>query len=176
MAAYEKLFSQRLDEDELIATLTPHEGAMDALRTLSDNGSVCFVTSGSNRGCELAGPACWSVGPTSRSKAMTGFLKAPDTVEVHALSTEVDKRPGELRILAGADERCLVVASTDTLLRTAELAGVFSVGISSGVCSAPRLHQSGADVVYPGITDLADSISGGAGDLIRAGLLPAPLG
>lgn len=162
MAEYEKLFAQRQEEDELISSLHAQEGAADALRVLSGHGTLCYMTTGVNH--------------ARRAELLASCLEVSAGVEVHALSVDARKRPGELKHLAGSEKRCMVVASTDSLLRAAELAEVFAVGISTGVCNAARLHQSGADIVYPRLADLADSIRSGASDLIRAGLLPAPLG
>lgn len=158
---YAQLFCRRAEDDESIAGLVLQDGAGDAMASLSRAGSVVHITLGSNH--------------AARAGVLTRAFKAKGRIDVRPLSADVRKRPGELKSLTGADNRSMVVASSDGLIRAARDAEVFTVGISAGVCSAARLHRAGADVVYTGLQELAESVSQGASDLVRAGLLPAPL-
>ena len=78
----------------------------------------------------------------------------------------------DVRVLAEADDRVVVVATSDVLVRSADAADLFTVGVSSGACSVKRLQQAGARVVYRELAELAASLKGGGGDLVRAGMLP----
>ena len=80
------------------------------------------------------------------------------------------------RVADPFDPRAVVVASTDTLLRSADAADLLTVGIASGICFATRLHRAGAKVAYAELGELADSLRNGAKDLIQAGVPPLPLG
>jgi phosphoglycolate phosphatase-like HAD superfamily hydrolase len=91
------------------------------------------------------------------------------------LDPDPRRRPAELKILAKASPRTIVVSASDALVRSAGSAELITVGISSGNCTGPRLHQAGASVVYKELAELVESLQTGARDLVQAGLLPRSL-
>ncbi len=159
---YHVRFEELIEADDLIARFDVTEEVKDAQATLSTFGSCYAVTTGAN------GAARRRV--LEQSRLLHLFA------DVVALDKDPRRRPGQLRILADNDERTIVAGASDTLMRSAEAADLFTVGLTSGMCSAERLHQAGARIVYRDLCELANSLRGGAEDLIRAGLLPVPLG
>lgn len=162
LADYQTRFAERVESDEIITLLEPYEGVTDSLAALTRYGTLHFVTGGKNA--------------SARRKALESTGLAGTSNEIVALDPNVRRRPGELKTLAAGDPRTLVVSAADDLIRAAGEAELFTVGIACGACVAARLHQGGADVVYGSLDQLVDSLAQGGQDLIRAGLLPAPLG
>ena len=159
---YHTRFSELAETEELIGRYQPHAETARHLHALRQFGLCTMVTLGSNVGARRA--------VLERAGLLSVFSQA------EALTPDPRRRPGELKALAAQDNRTIVAASTDALLRAASAAEVFTVGISNGTCTQRRLFQAGADVVYSDPGALSASVQSGARDLIRAGLLPPPLG
>ena len=153
-------FDQRVEEDRLIADYELLPGVEAALETIARHGRYSLVSIGSN------------IAARRRLAAEMRLAIA----RMEPLDVDPRRRPGQLRVLAGGDQRDLVVAGTDALARSAGQANLVTAGISSGSCTAERLHRAGADIVYSGLGELAESLQSGAKELIQAGLLPPPLG
>ena len=158
---YRARFGERLEGDLTVEQYSPHAGIDQALDGLTRRGSPCLITLGAN------------LSARRRVLHHTGLTRYFTKLET--LNSDPRRRPGELRVLAANERRTLVVASTDSVIRAASQAGLFTVGIASGSCADARLHQAGADVVYPDIHRLVTSLSSGGHEMIRAGLLPPPL-
>lgn len=154
-------FAQRIEETDEIAKYTTQPGFEQMIASMSRDGDVALVTLGANRPARSA----WL--------AKIGWASLAERFET--LSDDPRRRGVELRVLASGEPRTVVVASSDAIVRAAGSAGLFSIGISCGACTPARLHQAGADVVYTVPDGLTTSLGSGAEDLIRAGLLPAPL-
>ena len=161
IAEYEKRFDAHLESDSLVASYQPQPDIRDTLAQLTRGGSCCLITLGSN----VAGRRT-----VLEIHGLAGLFARFDGMEA-----DPRRRPAELRRLCEADARSLVVAASDSLIRSAGEAGVVSVGIAAGPCSMARLHQAGASVVYKALHELSASIRDGAADLVQAGLLPRSL-
>ena len=161
IAEYQKRFDDHLDSDALVASYQPQPDIRDPLLLLARSGSCCLITLGSN----LAGRRT-----VLERHGLAGLFTRFDGLE-----TDPRRRPAVLRRLGEADPRTLVVAAADALIRSAGEAGMICVGIAAGPCSAARLHQAGASVVYKALHELSASIRDGAADLVQAGLLPRSL-
>ena len=75
--------------------------------------------------------------------------------------------------------QCLYMAADGKLIlliRSADSAELFTVGVACGNCTAARLHRAGARVVYKETDELVFSLRSGARDLIDADMLPLPMG
>ena len=158
---YHRRFEQCLESDEVLARLGPRARAEEILRDLGRYGELCLITLGSN------------VEARRRVLERAGLLQ--HVKQTAALDPDPRLRAGELRAMAGGDPRTVVAATTDPLIRAAGQAGLFTVGVACGACAAPRLERAGADIVYGELRELVQSLTSGAPDLVRAGLLPAPL-
>ena len=90
--------------------------------------------------------------------------------QMERLDADPRRRPVELRVLAGNDRKAAVIASSDTLIRSADAAELFTIGLSTGLCTPVRLHRAGARIVYKSLEELVDSLQSGAEDLIKLGL------
>jgi phosphoglycolate phosphatase-like HAD superfamily hydrolase len=88
------------------------------------------------------------------------------------LDPDPRRRPAELKLLAKARPRTVVVGTSDVLVRSAGSAELVTVGISTGSCTGLRRHQAGASIVYKELAELGQSLQTGARDLVQAGLLP----
>jgi len=159
---YYARFQDRLESDDVLAQLEPHDQIDGVLASLSTQGTLCLVTLGSN--------------VEARRVRLEKLRLLRSAGRVEGLSGDPRKRPGELRALAGAAGRSVVAAASDSLIRAAGEAGLVAVGVSNGACSAERLFRAGAGVVTKGLDELCAGIREGSGDLARAGLLPPALG
>lgn len=93
-----------------------------------------------------------------------------------SLDPDPRRRPGQLRTLAGGEKRVLLAAASEALIRAGGSAEMITAGFSCGLVSAARLQHAGADVVYDQSAELLRTLDHGAPDLVRAGMLPLPLG
>jgi beta-phosphoglucomutase-like phosphatase (HAD superfamily) len=159
---YRARFAEWIESDDLFVETPMQDGVVERLRSLARFGACSPVTLGTNL--------------EARRRAIDRFGISDAVERLAALSLDPRRRPTELRALAGDDPRALVVASTDVLIRSADAADLFTVGVSSGDCTGVRLHRAGARVVYPDLAALVASLRSGAGDLIDAGMLPPPIG
>lgn len=158
VASYRTRFELEVEATENIDQFEWRSACADALQRLSRHGSCAGVTVGSN---------------LDARRAVLNRGRIGDFVDrLDGLHEDPRRRPGELTMLATGQPRTMVVAAGDALIRAAGQAQLFCVGVSSGYCSARRLHQAGADLVYTQLEELVDSLDHGAPDLIRAGLLP----
>lgn len=161
LAEYQTLFDERFESPASIAQLAVRADALAAIRRLQRYGSCHIVTLGTNLESRRA-----QLVQASATNLFAG---------VHGLPVDPRLRPRELKSVAEGDKRTIVIAGNDALLRSAREAELFGVGVSCGSCTPARLHQAGADIVYAGLSELADSLETGGADLVKAGLLPAPL-
>ncbi len=161
--AYHVRFGQLIETDEVLGRLEPHAGMDDVLDTLARFGRCSLTMIGSNLAARRA---------VLERTGLAGYF-----TRAEALSSDPRRRVGELSVLAAGDERTIVAAATDSIVRSAGAAELIAVGIASGSCTPARLHRAGADVVYHELRELSASVRAGGRDLIRAGLLPpAPSG
>ncbi len=133
-----------------------------SLRVLRTHATLVFFTLGSNAAVR-------------RAKLESFKLLLPRE-SVECLDPDPRRRPAQIKELSGSERRSLLVASTDSAIRAAGEAGIFSVGLSCGSCAMPRLHAAGADVVFKDLPGLLDTLEHGGEELVRAGLMPRPLG
>ncbi len=159
---YHRRFDEQVESDDVLSQATLHEDVRDTLLALSKHATLVMITTGSNLAARK--------GFLDRNKLGPLFERAVK------LDPDPRRRPAELRVLAGGDPRTIVVSTAETLLRAAGSSDLFALGVSSGACLPARLHQAGAAVVFRDLSDLTDTLATGAQDLVRAGLLPAPLG
>ena len=159
---YWRRFDEQIELDSVIATYEPHAGVAAILAGLTEHGICTLVTLGSN------------VAARKSNLQRYGLIRFFPQAE--RLSEDARRRPGELRMLAAGDERTVVVVASDSLVRACGEADLFCVGLLCGACGVSRLHQAGASVVLKGVGELLAELRAGCGELIRAGLLPPPLG
>ena len=159
---YTAQFDERIERTETIERYAVRDKVPEVMRRIRRHGAVSLVTFGTN--------------VLARRAVVAGRNLDGRVEPCESLNADPRRRPAELRALCGGDRRTIVVATTDSLLRAAGSAELFSVGMARGACSVRRLHQAGADVVLDDLADLADSLDNGATALIQAGLLPASLG
>ncbi len=162
---YHAQFEARVDCDDAISRYRLLPDAADALTTLGRYGACCLVTTGSNL--------------NGRRRALDEHLAGDGSrhfTRMESIDPDPRSRPTQMRALAGDDARSIVAASTDSVVRAADSAELFTVGIACGSCTAARLHRAGARIVYKQLKELAESLRAGGKDLIQAGLLPPRLG
>jgi phosphoglycolate phosphatase-like HAD superfamily hydrolase len=161
IAEYDRRFAEHVESDALLAAYGPQPEVRETLAQLARVASCSLMTAWSNLdGRRVA----------LEKHGLAGFAERLEAVE-----SDPRRRPAQLRRLGEGDPRTLVAAATDSLIRSAVEAELFTVGIASGGCSVARLHQAGANVVYKELHELATSLRSGAADLIGAGLLPPSL-
>lgn len=162
LAEYYERFAEHIEGDELLAKASPQEDVAQHLRFLAGKGPCVLVSLGRNVAARAA---------LVQKAGLRSFF-----AEVQGVSEDPRRRPAELKALAAAEPRTMVVAATDALIRSAGSAELFTVGIPLGSCTAKRLHAAGASIVYDDLAELVASLQSGGGDLVKAGLLPASLG
>lgn len=160
--SYRELFIAALESDEVLRATPLHESANLHLKAVARHATLICLTLGTN----LA----------ARQEVLQKGGIAALCAQSAALDPDPRRRPGHLRTLAGNEKRVLVAAASEPLLRAAGSADMIAVGFSTGAASSARLQQAGADIVYGGLDELAGTLTRGAPDLVRAGLLPLPLG
>lgn len=161
---YQSAFDEWVENEASWKDVRVVENLNDIMRKVSRIGTCMVMSCGRN--------------PELRCKLLTSQYQGPLPLgEVFALDSDPRKRSAGLRAkLSGvAEGRAVAVVSTDLCTRTAREIGLLTVGISSGSCSAARLTQAGAEIVYRRFSEFANSLSSGAADLIDAGLAPAAL-
>lgn len=159
---YFRRVEHRIEADDVVERLNPQPRIDELLERLGRHGACCLITLGSNF--------------DARRRLLEHANLWRHFEGVASLNADPRLRSGELRALLDGDPRTVVVAATDSVIRAAGQAELFSVGLAGGACAMPRLHQAGADVVYQHLSGLVDSLSTGGQDLVRAGLLPLPWG
>ena len=162
VAEYHRRFAEYAESDASVGTCETQPGVAAAVRALAECGSCCAVTLGSNVSARRA---------LLDRAGLARFLERTER-----LAPDPRRRPAELRGLSADDDRTIVVAATASLVRAVGRAELFGVGLSCGTTAIARLHQAGADIVYKALEDVVVALEAGAKDLIRAGLLPPPLG
>jgi len=161
IADYEKRFDAHFESDALLASYPPQGDIRDSLLQLARFGACSLITLGSNLAARRI---------VLEKQGLAALFTRFDR-----LDADPRRRPAELRKLCEAEPRSLVVAASDSLIRSVGGAGLVSVGVAAGPCSVARLHQAGASVVYKALHELSTSIHNGAADLVQAGLLPRSL-
>lgn len=152
---YHEQFTRTVEADDLVAKYKCHDGIENLLSTLVRYGACTSVTLGSN----VAG----------RSNLLESQPYHQHITRTQPLSDDPRRRPAELKVLGGS-EKAAVIASSDTLIRSADAAELFAIGVSTGLCTPARLHRAGASVVYKSLDEFLESLQSGAEDLIQAGL------
>lgn len=162
VAEYNRCFAKQVESDSTVAKCRPQAAVREAMSALALQGSCCCVTLGSNLSARRG---------LLDQYGIRGLFEGVEQVD-----PDPRRRPGQLQVLAAGDKRAIVVAATDSLIRAAGGAELFCVGLACGLCGLTRLYQAGPSVVCKTLGDLVSSLETGATDLIRAGLLPPPLG
>jgi phosphoglycolate phosphatase-like HAD superfamily hydrolase len=147
-----------LEETEAIALCTEAPGAGDALRRLRRFGELILVTTGSNR--------------FARQSVLDRHDLSVHFARMRGLSAESSLRVAQLTELVDEDTRVLIVAGDEVLVRTAQKAGLVTIGVSNGATGDTILTRAGAQLVYPDLGKLADELESGGEHLLQAGLLP----
>lgn len=158
---YWSKFDELIESDEWIGKLQVDEDMSLVLHSLIRHGELRLVTLGGNL--------------SAREKLLVRHQLGQYFKQFERLNADPRRRPAELTVLAKINPRTIVVAGSEMLARSASLAELVCVGISSGSCTGPRLFQAGAQVVYKELPELVSSLQNGARDLIQAGLLPRSL-
>jgi len=159
---YRQRFGLLLEQPAILQRFLPVGEVVATLSKLGRHGPLNVITLGGN-----------AIERMSLLRSWTLSSLLPD---VHPLSPDPRQRPGELKALAKGDRRAIVAACSDALIRSADDAELFTVGLTCGACGAERLHRAGPRIVFKDLSELAASLTTGGADLIRAGLLPPPSG
>lgn len=162
LEAYDAEFDRLVETSNAVAQCEPHPALSDMVRQLQRFGLVFLVTARPNI--------------DERRQWLTRREWSGGVECFERLSDDPRRRPVELKALAANDDRAMVVASSDIVVRSADAADLFVVGVSSGTCSVKRLQQAGARIVYKTLDQLTASLRAGAADLVRAGMLPLTVG
>lgn len=157
---YER-FAVHVESDEIVNQFALQENVSSVLRSLAAHGPIIGVTLATNLTCRQL---------LLEQSKVAGLFR--DVVPINA---DPRRRGAELTALADGDKRSLVAASSDELVRAADSAELFCVGLTCGACSKPRLNRAGPALVYRALGEIAASLGSGAVDLVEAGLLPATL-
>ncbi len=160
-AEYRRLFDAAFEDTESIDSFTIRPDFLKHFPSLAGAGSCCLTTMGTNL--------------TARRDWLKRSQPKMTSMVFEAINEDPRKRPAELKFLADREPRAVVVATNDSLVRAAGSAELFSVGLPLGTCSAARLHQAGADIVFKDLDEFTDSLQAGAPRLVQAGLMPLPL-
>ncbi len=157
-------FAEVVESHEIMGIGKPHDGRKmnETIQALARHGRCAVVTTGANI--------------ETRRQVLERHGIGPLLTCTERLSEDPRRRPAELRALSQGDRHTIVAAASDAIIRAAREANLFALGISTGPCSAARLHQAGADVVYSSLGELPESLAKGMPDLIAAGLPPLSLG
>lgn len=158
---YWQKFDLLTESDEYIGAMPMVDECAPAITALARLSEIRVVTLGTN--------------VSARTKLLTKYGIARFIKQTERLDSDPRRRPAELKLLAKSNRRTLLVAASDALIRSAGAAELISVGISSGHCTGPRMHQAGAGLVYKELAELVNSLETGAHDLIRMGLPPRSL-
>lgn len=161
LAEYWAKFDQLVESVDSIEQFTLDDEMRASAAALARHGDLRLATLGSN----LPARRQWL-----EKHNLLRFFK-----QFEKLDADPRRRPAELKLLTKPDPRSIAVCASDTLVRSASAADIVTVGISSGPCTAARLHQAGAGVVYKELSELTESLEAGARNLIQAGLLPRSL-
>ena len=161
LTEYWTKFDQLVESDEWVGKLTIDDDCNATIMALSRHGDLRLVTLGANL--------------EARQKLLVKRGLARFFKQFEKLDLDPRRRPAELKLLSKTDPRTIVASASDALVRSSGSAELVTVGISTGSCTGPRLHQAGASVVYKELAELAQSLQTGARDLIQAGLLPRSL-
>ena len=161
LTEYWAKFDQLVESDEYIGNLAFDDDYIADIIALTLRGDLRLVTLGANLPARQKFLARHN---------LTRFFK-----QFEKLDLDPRRRPTELKLLAKASPRTIIVCASDALARSAGAADLVTVGVSTGNCTGPRLHQAGASVVYKELGELCQSLQTGARDLIQAGLLPSSL-
>ncbi|UCE58918.1 MAG: HAD family hydrolase [Phycisphaerales bacterium] len=156
--AFFTAFDEHMEKDDAVESLEPHPEIRQQLKILLKQGRCRLLSLGSNI------PA--------RQRLLDRLSLGDDFGHIRRLAHDPRQRPNDLRTLADGDPRTIVVAAADSIIRAAGQAELLAVGISSGSVAGARLHRAGADLVFTDLSGLTSSLQSGAGDLVRAGLLP----
>ncbi len=159
---YASFIQQALETDQALSALAPVSGIVEHIKRILRHATLIGVSVGANI--------------AARRESLKRCQLSDHFQVVEQLSVEPKRRPVELKMLAGDERRCVVLAASDMLMRSAGSAELIAVGLSTGICSSKRLFQGGADLVYTSLEEFAESLEGGAPDLVRAGLMPLSLG
>lgn len=153
-------FAALIESDEAVAQCRPQPDVADALRRITEHGECSLITVGRNRG--------------ARQQILSQHDLTVHFLRMMGLFGDPTRRPKQLCELAGDSRRAVVVAASTEVVRAAVRAELIAVGIAQGNCSANRLTQTGAALIFADLDALADDLDHGADRLSKAGLLPAP--
>ena len=161
-AEHVALLQRGMDVAETIARCGLSPDAEKGLVALAGRGALIGVTLGAN--------------VDARREWLARHRLGGLVPRCEALHADARRRPAEIVALAEKDRQAMVVAGGDALVRSADGAGVFTVGVSTGPCVAARLHRAGARMVFGTLDELAAALRDGAPELVRAGLPTSPIG
>ena len=160
IATYQSRLDELLESDDCLDRCCPQPAVQEALARLTKRARCALVTAGRNR--------------AARQRRLDTESLSIHFMEMQGLSADKSRRPEQLRKLIEESPRALLAASTVGVVRAGAEAGMFPVGISNGDCTARRLTQAGAQIIFGDLGELADELDAGSPQLIRHGLLPEP--
>lgn len=162
LSAYRRRFVEQLESDASIRAFAARSDLSENLTALKRFGAIDLVTLGTR-----LPPRKACLAEVAASSVFTQF---------ECLNADPRLRPAELKVLSRGNPRTIVIACSDALIRAADETELITVGLTCGLCAEARLHRAGVRVVFRTLRELLDDLRSGAPVLIRAGLLPMPLG
>lgn len=157
-AAYAELFANTIESDAILEAVGCQSGMAESLAEIGRFGPIVGITLGANVEARRRG--------LLRNRLDGAFAR------LERLDPDPRRRPAELLALAEKDPHAIVLAGTDALLRSADAAGLFGIGLSCGTCTSTRLQRAGPRLVMGDITQFATELRLGGAELVRLGLLP----
>ncbi len=151
-------FEQALEADENVALQTPQENCAETLTRLKRRGECVLVTAGANR--------------FARQILLDRLDLSVHFTTMRGLPEDGQGRVRALQELTDGDDRVVVAAASEGVVRAAHQANLVVAGITNGAFVSARLARVGASPILAGLGELADEMESGAERLIQAGLLP----
>ncbi len=156
IAALKQQFIAGLEHDASLSISVIQPDASEAMRRLAKLANCVLVTRGSNRG--------------ARQRLLDAAGLSVHFLEMHGLSAEGGRRVERLKQINAESDVVLVAAASVELVHSASEISLPAVGVSNGACTASRLTQAGAVVVYSDLRELVDELESGGRNLAEAGV------
>jgi phosphoglycolate phosphatase-like HAD superfamily hydrolase len=160
LAEYHRQFAGLLDTPEILRMLTARPGLVTTLTSLAKLGPIVLVTLGTEKLVRME---------LLRDAGASQYVE-----ELESLNSDPCRRAAELSVLARQQTRALVVACSDSIIRAADQAELFTVGLTGGPFDETLLHRAGVRTVFRTLQAVAEELSRGGPALVQAGLLPEP--
>lgn len=158
LAEYRERFTKLTESDAVLEAVAVQPGVEASLAEVARFGPLVGITLGAN----LDG----------RRRMLARLRLDHAVVRLERLDSDPRRRPAELLALGEKDPHSIVLAGSDTVLRSADAAGMFGIGLSCGTVTAARLQRAGPRLVFGDLSQFTKELFSGGPELVRQGLLP----